>query len=303
MSNIIQSITRATDIINSALTAIVTSPMHVNGPSNTPVVLSDGTVVQNPHDVHLHNLNPDQNPNTIQSDDRFNDVEGPQTNVNGFDLSSNNEADAIFGYLGEDGEGAWVIGGGLVDWQNDDPNQWFQSFEIFTAEGQGNLIGEFDNDDFWGLGFDAQFLEAEFDISGHSLNAGYLNANGNYGGDEDGYGLMFNANLADVQYSNGAPSADNSNDIGVDFGASAGIGAGLNFVYSDPDGDGITNLGVDISAGPVDIGFTSEWLGGHAENLAEDAGEAFVDFAYGVEDTLDSWGNLINGGGGLLGRF
>ena len=177
--------------------------------------------------------NPGTSPELFESNDapeipevnppeqRFNDITGDQSDIHGFDVSGTPEADVTFGYLGEDGEGAWSAGAGVLDWENSDTGGPLTGFEFLTAEGKGNIIGTFEQDDFWGAEFDAQVIEAETEFYGQSLNLGYLNANGNYGGDPDGFGLMFNANYADIQYSNGAPSATNSNDIGIDFGLSA----------------------------------------------------------------------------------
>lgn len=242
------------------------------------------------------NIEPDS-PDTPSTNQRFNDITGDQSDIHGVDLSSNPEADALYGYIGEDGEGAWTAGTGVVDWENSDPDGWLSGFEILTAEGKGNIIGTFEQDDFWGADFDAQVLEADFNISGHGLNVGYLNADGNYGGDPDGFGLMLNANLADAQYSNGAPSATNSNDIGFNFGLSVGAGAGFNFVYSDPDDDGISNLGFDLSAGPVDFGITSEYVGKKAESGLESAGNYIIDKVYQIDDAFDTVSNLLTGGG------
>ena len=241
------------------------------------------------------NIEPDT-PEFTATNQRFNDITGDQSDIRGFDFSTNSEADALYGYIGEDGEGAWTAGTGVVDWENSDPEGWLSGFEILTAEGKGNIIGTFEQDEHWGLDFDAQVIEADFNISDHDLNIGYLNADGNYGGNSDGFGLMFNANLVDVQYSNGAPSATNNNDIGFDFGLSAGLGAGLNFVYSDPDDDGISNLGFDLSVGPVDLGITSEYLGQKAESGLKSAGNFLFEKAYEIDDAFDKVGSLLTGG-------
>lgn len=225
-------------------------------------------------------------------DDRFNDVNGDQSDIHGFDLSTQDESDALFGYVGEDGEGAWVAGTGVIDYENSDENGWLQSFEIMTAEGRGNVVGTLGQDDFIGVDFDAQVFETDLNIGGHGLNGGFLNANGNLGGDEDGYGVMVGASAGHIQYSNGAPSADNSNDLSFDGGFSLGLGGGFNLVYSDPDGDGITNLGFDGSAGPVDLGFTSEYAGQKAESAAK----AILREGYenkGVIETVKGWFSIL----------
>ncbi len=197
------------------------------------------------------------------SDNRFNDVNGDQSNIHGFDPSSSDESDAFFGYFGEDGNGDYVAGAGLVDYENSDENGWFSSLEILTAEGRVNA----DTDSFAGAEFDAQVVETDLNISGHGLNLSYLTANGNLGGNADGFGALFNANIADINYSNGAPSPDNSNDISFNGGVSAGVGGGLNFVYSDPDNDGIRNVGFDTSVLFVDVSLTSEDAGQAVEDL------------------------------------
>lgn len=200
---------------------------------------------------------------------RFNNVEGDESNIRGFDFSSSEDSDAFYGYIGEESEGAFGAGTGVIDYENPDPDGWLSGFEILTADARATVVGDLSSENFLGIEAGAQVLEADLNLSGHNVNLGFLTADVNGGGSSDGFGFGASANAYSATYTNGAPSTDNSNDLGFTGGLSFGVGGGLNVAYSDPDEDGITNLGFDVSAGPVDAGFRSEYLGSKVDAVDE----------------------------------
>ncbi|MEO0516969.1 MAG: LysM domain-containing protein [Cyanobacteria bacterium P01_A01_bin.116] len=203
-------------------------------------------------------------------DRKFNEVRGDQSNIRGWDLSTADDSDALHFYIGEDGEGSWVVGSGLIDYEASDEDAVLSSFEILTVDARGNLDNSIEQGDFWGAELGGQVLEVELKPWGQTVDVGLYNVDANVGGDSDGYGVMMTASFADVNYSNGAPSPENNNDIQIAGGLSYGGGGGFNFVFSDPDGDGIMNFGFDAAAGPVTIRPRSEYIG---RELAEVPGE------------------------------
>lgn len=206
-------------------------------------------------------------------ENRFNDAVDDETLINGRDASTNDESDAFYYYYGIDGGGAEAFGTGLVDYQNDDPDHWFQSFEILTFDSRSNYdpATYFNpNADFYGYNMEANVLDFEVQPGGQHVNVGYLSADLTIGGDADGIGFMAAANLAEISYRNGDPSPDNDSDENVGFSLSQGapLGGAL-FHYNDPDGDGVKNAGFEVAGGPVGFYYSSEELGDNVEATGE----------------------------------
>lgn len=243
-----------------------------------PPILSADNPIQNPPGTGT--------PPPPPPDPRFNDVVDPETEIHGWDLSTSDESDALFGYAGRDGGGAWTAGTGLVDFQNNDPDHWLQGFEILTAEARLNLTDP--NADFIGLDVDAQVTEWEFNAAGQRLNVGYLTANGTIGGDADGMGVMLGANIVDFSYQNGAPSADNDRDLNAGFSLSAGPNLGGFLLHAnDPDQDGVLNFGADVAVGPVGVHVSSETAGAAIQAEAQNVSNAYYNGLFGTDLPVD----------------
>lgn len=221
-------------------------------------------------------------------DDHINDVVGDQSGIREFDFASGDSAeerartgqsvDAIFGYQGRDGEGAWVLGGGFLDVEQ--PGRGVSGVEVLTFDVRYGS----DAEGFSGMSLEANALEMDFWAD--RIHIGLGTVGGNIRADESMIGGNYYANIVEVGLQNGAPSAENPNDINVNGGLSLGVpSGGFNLLTGDPDGDGINNYGFDLNfpAGPVGVN-----IGGSIEDPAGIVRREFW-------ETMDAVENLASG--------
>ena len=219
----------------------------------------------------------------MEVENRFNDVDGSEDRVHGFDVAAEEGDDVLYGYAGTDENGNTVVGAGLLDVERSEGG--LLGVEVLTAEAKFEHLP---NGDVRYAEGEANGIELEFSpVWGQQLGVTVGDATGNVGVGDDRAGLYGTASIVEAEYSNGAPSADNDNDISVTGGAGVGIGFGFNVLYGDPDGDGIRNLGFEGAFGPFGGGISSEWLG---KNIVE-----LDDKAIGVyNDVTDMAGGAVN---------
>ena len=220
-------------------------------------------------------------------DDHINDVVGDQSGIREFDFSASDSAeerartgqsvDAIYGYQGRDGEGAWVLGGGFLDVEQ--PGRGVSGVEVLTFDYRYGS----DPDGFSGIALEANALEMDFWAD--RIHVGLGTAGGNLRADQSVLGGNYYANAIEVGLQNGQPSADNPNDINVNGGLSLGIpSGGFNYITHDPDGDGITNVGFDLN---VPVGPFGVNVGGSVEDPAGIARREFWETAHAVESAVN----------------
>ncbi len=227
---------------------------------------------------------------------RFNDVDGSEENIHGFDAAAVDGDDTLFGYAGTDENGNHVIGGGFLDVERSEGG--LKGVEVLTANGEIEYDG---NGEIIYLEGEANGVEFDFGpfLTDQVNLTVFGKATGNVGIGQDRAGAYGTLSVMEITFANGEPSANNNNDIGVTAGLALGIGFGLNLVYGDPDGDGIRNIGFEGAYGPVSGGFTSEWLGRQVVELDNTAIAAYNDIAETAADvTSGAASSVINAAAG-----